>query len=111
MRSLDGIKQALLSVTDRVSHYFAWKQEPPYLVWAEDGQGTALWADGKMELQTITGTIDLFTKNLRGEPLFEATQQALDQAGISWRLNSVQYEEDTRLLHYEWRWEIGPDSI
>ena len=36
----------------------------------------------------------------------ESVPQALDQSGeIAWYLNSVQYEEDTELIHYEWAWE------
>ena len=31
---------------------------------------------------------------------------ALDAAGIAWYLNSIQYEEDTGLIHYEWVWEV-----
>ena len=32
--------------------------------------------------------------------------QALEGIGASWYLNSVQYEEDTGLIHYEWYWEV-----
>lgn len=36
----------------------------------------------------------------------ESVPQALDRSGeIAWYLNSVQYEEDTELIHYEWAWE------
>lgn len=109
MECLDSIKNALLSVSQNVGHYEAFKKEPPYIVWAEDGQADSQWADGKMVGQTLTGTIDLFTKNLNGEPLFEAIQNALNGA-CSWRLNSVQYEPDTKILHYEWVWKVTADG-
>lgn len=32
-------------------------------------------------------------------------QEALDEVS-SWQLNSIQYEDDTGLTHYEWTWEV-----
>ena len=47
----------------------------------------------------------LFTKN-EDDPLFERIPAALESIGASWYLNSVQYEDDTGLIHYEWYWEV-----
>ena len=58
-----------------------------------------------MREQAITGTIDYFTKT-EYDPAFTAIQAALTTLGISYRLNSVQYEVDTKYLHYEWVWEM-----
>ena len=33
-------------------------------------------------------------------------QAALTAACILFYLNSVQYEDDTELIHYEWVWEV-----
>jgi hypothetical protein len=33
-------------------------------------------------------------------------QAALNSLRIPWRLNSVQYEDETNLIHYEWTWEV-----
>ena len=106
MPSVDIIKNALLTVTQAVGHFTVLEKTPPYIVWGEDGQGKSLWADGKMQEQVITGTIDLFTKSSR-EPMFEKIQQALSDAEVSFRWNSTQYEEDTGLYHHEWVWEVG----
>lgn len=114
MNCLNEIKDALLTVSQNVGHYSAFKAIPPYIIWAEDGQGESLRADDAVSEQVITGTIDLYTKNLNGEPLVESIQSALDMDCISWRLNSVQYEDDTKLLHYEWAWEVvncGDDIV
>lgn len=108
MCSLDVIKNALLTVSQNVWHFKAFKKAPPYIVWAEDGQADSVWADGAMQEQIITGTIDLYTKTLDNEPLFESIQNALNGTEISWRLNSIQYEDGgAGLLHYEWVWELG----
>ena len=41
------------------------------------------------------------------EPLSEAVPAALEGIGAAWYLNSVQYEEDTGLTHWEWVWEVA----
>ena len=56
-------------------------------------------------LQARGGTVDLFTGDPEDTALFEGIQAALDRV-CCWRLNSIQYEEDTGLTHYEWRWEV-----
>lgn len=104
--TLVDLKNALLAVTSRVFHYTApGETKNPYIVWAEDGQADAVWADGKMQEQVMTGTIDLFTKT-EYDPLFNSIQMALNSIDISYRLESIQYEEDTKLIHYEWSWEL-----
>lgn len=76
----------------------------PFLVWAEDGDNTA-WADDRMMEQAITGTTDYFTRD-EFDPAIDRIQDANQSLGIAWRLNSVQYEDDTELIHYEWSWEV-----
>jgi len=103
--NFDIVKNALLTVTDKVYHYRAYNATDKYIVWAEDGQATALWAENKMQNQVIEGTIDYFTKS-ENDPAPEQIQNALNNSGISWRLNSIQYEDNTKLIHYEWVWQI-----
>lgn len=91
-------------VTDSVSHYKRLKSNR-YFVWQEDGAND-FDADEKHCERAITGTTDLFTK-MDGDPwksAFEASLNADDQ--IAWYLNSVDYEEDTGFIHYEWVWQV-----
>ncbi len=99
------VKDALLSVTSRVHHYFAGKQECPYIIWAEDSQAGEAWSDNRMGEQAIQGTVDYFTRQ-ESDPAVDRIQQALNDAGIPFRLNSVQFEEKERIIHYEWVWEL-----
>lgn len=55
--------------------------------------------------QAITGTTDYFTRD-EFDPAIDRIQDANQSLGIAWRLNSVQYEDDTELIHYEWSWEV-----
>ena len=102
---LERLQAALAALTDRVYHYVAaTNSTPPYIVWAEDGDNDLLAGNVHAE-RCYTGTVDLYTK-VDKDPLFSAIPEALEGIGAAWYLNSVQYEEDTGLIHYEWVWEV-----
>lgn len=105
MPSLDIIKNALLTVGVPVNHYSAVKKPDKYIVWTEDGQADSGHGDNRMITQVITGTVDYFTR-MEDDPNFFAIQSALNGVDIAWRLNSIQFEDDTKLVHYEWVWEL-----
>lgn len=83
---------------------YAWDSRPDsdYVVIAIDQEAGSLYADGHMENQSPQGTIDLFSANNDRETMqrIQETLNAFD--GCAWYLNSVQYEQETRLLHWEW---------
>lgn len=105
MTCLDELRDALLAVTPEVYHFHAHKPASKYIVWAEDGAGDTVFANGGMQNQAITGTVDLFTDDPEDTTLFAGVQGALDGV-CAWRLNSVQHEGETGLTHYEWAWEV-----
>ena len=100
----ERIVSAHLSVTDAVSHATRLKSER-YFVWQEDGSND-LAADGVHAETSMTGTTDLFTKT-ENDPWVVTLGEALDRHGISWYLNSIQYEEETGFFHYEWVWGVA----
>ena len=102
---LSDISVALLTVGVPVSHYVAAKKSDKYIVWAEDGEGDSEWAGNKKQTQVLTGTIDYFTKT-EFDANVQKIQTALNDAEISWTLNSVQYEDETKLIHHEWVFEV-----
>lgn len=101
---LEPIGQAYSAIVKNCYHYWRPKLPAPFLVWAEDGDNAA-WADDRMMEQAITGTTDYFTRD-EFDPAIDRIQDANQSLGIAWRLNSVQYEDDTELIHYEWSWEV-----
>lgn len=107
MKCLQLIRDALNSIKGvSVSHYHAWKRNPPYIVWAEDGSGAQLSGDNRMVAQAIQGTIDLYTDK-EGDPLVNQIQAALNTDQIALSLNGSGYEEETKLIHYEWIFEVS----
>lgn len=92
------------AVTDRVRRYYHMKGDR-YFVWQEDGSNDFL-ASGKHAERAVTGTTDLYTKR-ENDPWVERFEQALDEAeDIAWYRTSVQYEQDSGYIHYEWAWEV-----
>ena len=105
MTCLDELREALLDVTPAVYHFQPHKPPRRYIVWAEDGAGDTVFANGRLQNQVITGTVDLFTDDPEDTTLFNGVQAALDGV-CAWKFNSVQHEDDTDLTHYEWVWEV-----
>lgn len=99
----EKIIKAHTDVTDAVGHFVKLKADR-YFVWQEDGS-TAILADDKHGEIAVTGTTDLFTM-YEFDPWKTAIEKSFDNNGIAWFLNSVQFEEDTVFIHYEWRWEV-----
>ena len=73
----------------------------PYAVWQEDSEGQSHYSDNVKSEQVLEVTIDYFTKS-EYDTMTDSIQNALNGAEVSWTLNSFQYEEETKLLHYEW---------
>lgn len=76
-----------------------------YIVWAEEREGGSGSADNKKTTRVWQGTIDLFTRT-KFDPLKDDIETKLSNSALAWKLNSIQYEEDTEYHHYEWVWEM-----
>ena len=102
---LNAVREACLSVTENVGHYEAMEKADKYCVWAEESEASSLQAENIKAGQTIRGTIDYFTKDDEDDAP-DRFQKAFNDFGFSWTLNSVQYEDETRYIHYEWIFEV-----
>lgn len=109
MTSMQGklrrVGDALCEAVPNCCHYWRPRMQAPYLIWAEDGEN-GYSADNIKSEQAITGVADYYTKQ-EYDPAVDAIQNAMNAYGISWRLVSVQYEDETCLIHYSWDWEVA----
>lgn len=98
---MDELKSALDSTGYSFAH-FGWSKAPSgdYGVYAEDSANDLI-ANGKHIEKVLQGTVDYFTRDDSGAPK-TAIETALDGIGIAWYLNSIQFEDDTGYIHYEW---------
>lgn len=98
---LDELKQALEDTGYQFAH-FGWSKHPDgdYGVYAEE-QGADFVADGVHVEKGTNGYINYFTRDDSGTPK-TVIENALNVLNIPWYLNTVQYENDTGYIHYEW---------
>ena len=94
--------------------HMAWSSAPAgdYGVYGEDFGDNQFNADGRYGERAIRGSVDWFTRtdDLTAfnaiETCFKDIQNT-EQGVFSWYLNTVQYEDNTHFLHYEWIVEVG----
>lgn len=103
--NIGRVRDALLTVDDNVGHFEAKEISDSYIVWSEDGEGNQGWGDEEKVIQIINGVVDLFTKSDLDEKV-DKIQAALTNAKIAWKLADVNYEDDTKYIHYQWEWEV-----
>lgn len=102
------VKEALTAIDGLpVFHFFKPSEvKDRYCVWSEDTQAESLHGDGILLNQQIEGTIDLFSKQEFDQAVDEI-QEALSNARIGFYQNSIQFEEETGLIHWEWVWYVA----
>ena len=105
---LQTMQQRLILLDCDVYHYESGEDYSlPYIVWAESGEDdNSFNADNHKKDQDIEGTLDFYTET-EFDPLIDSIQAALDSIeGCGFRLSSVLYEDETKLIHYSWNWEL-----
>lgn len=103
---LKAIREALAAVSDKTYHYEKPAEiKAPYIVWAELGESESFHGDNRKKEQAIYGAVDYFTLT-EFDSTIDEIQAALD--GVSaWNLDTVQYEDETKLIHYTWNFEVS----
>lgn len=99
------VKELLSKLTDSLYLYTAsGNAKPPYIVYGVDGAND-LTAGNVHSERADQGFVDLYTKS-PSDALINGIIGKLEEGGVSYYLNSVQYEDETGLLHYEWIFEV-----
>ncbi len=102
---LKKVRDALLTVTDKVYHYEAWEESDKYIVWAEDSYHKTLSGDGQTMERYAEGTIDYFSRE-EYDPAVTEIMDALERADIPHYLNTVQWHQEEDYIHHEWVFEV-----
>lgn len=103
---LQRVKVALTSISKNVYHYRRPANIENAIIWQEDAEDGIFHAGNHLAEQRVHGTIDYFTKKEFDETV-DDIQTILDKCFLGWSLNSVQYEDETNLIHYEWEFWIS----
>lgn len=85
---------------------YRWDHRPaaPYGTAQIEGGADTVPGDGQIIQQGIRCSVDLYAPD--SSTTYPAQVQTALNGVYAWRLNSVQYEETTRLVHYEWLVEL-----
>lgn len=102
---LNDLYTPFLELSCTVSHYRR-TAHPPFVVWAETGEESSFNSDNHKSEQQLTGIVDFFTLT-EFDSIADDIQDILNSENVGWQLSSVLYEEETNLIHYQWRWWIG----
>lgn len=95
---------ALKATKIPVAHYGWEKNRLPaddYIVYAEDASND-LEANGLHIEAATEGTVDFFTRNYSSDAKDPVEEAFEGMPTVVWRLNTIQFEGDTRYVHYEW---------
>lgn len=104
-KKLEQLGAAFSDITDNCYHYFRPVKKAPCIIWAESGEDGSFNSDNRKSEQRIIGSVHLFTKT-EYDPLADDIQATLQKLGVTWRLESVQYEDETTFIHMEWTWGV-----
>lgn len=98
---LEQLVNALAATGYQFAHH-AWSNAPAgdYGTYSEDS-GNDLLCDGVHGERGTDCWVHYFTRDDTEAPR-ETIEAALNSIPVSWYLNSVQYENDTGFIHYEW---------
>ena len=104
--TLQEFKDLLSAVTPNVYHYRQPKGvTAPWVTWAEQSR-SGLFGGDRREAYADHGVVDLFTK-AEWDPLVAAIETMFCEAEVAFELEMIQYEEDTKLIHYTWSFEVA----
>lgn len=91
-----------------IFHYERPKDKPKHwIVWMESGEATNFYGNDRKAEQQGQGIIDCFTQ-IEYDPLLDDIQNVLnEEPHIAWSLDFVDYEDETKLIHYQWTFRVA----
>ena len=100
---LDALRE-----TDIPFEAYAWEVAPKsdYGVVSMDSGGDHQRSDNRVIQHTVEGTVDLYAHGKSTKSMLAVEHKLNELTWLSWALNSVQYETETRLVHYEWTYSM-----
>lgn len=101
---LSELSSELGDINATVLHYWHPRQQAPYILWQEDSCET-FKADNKSCEFKWVGVVDLYTQT-EFDGLLDDIIEALEEVHATWTISSVDFEEETKLIHYTVDWEL-----
>ena len=87
---------------------YAWNNAPQtgnYAVIALDSEAAGISGDNRKVDYATQGTVDLFCRT-KDPADRRALEEIFNRLEIAWEWNSTQFEQDKKLIHYEYVFEL-----
>lgn len=108
MKSLTSLLSEPITIFGPLGYVYHYQKpaeiEAPYAVWQEFNEESFNSDNAKNE-RVLNGTIDFYSLE-EADTKLDEIEEALMQMGATWQLSSVQFEEDTNLIHHQWEWSV-----
>ena len=106
--TLKYFKAVINTASDRMWHYERPHNEKfPWGVWSEYSEEDSLHANNRKQIQPVMVILDYYTKE-EFDPAIDKIQSAMNDApGIAFDLSDIQYDEETKSIHYTWNVEVA----
>lgn len=98
---LRALGEGLAGISSRFHHYRRVEKAGPFGVWAEQFEENSFHADNGKQRQGIHCAVNYFTP-AEFDPILDDIQTFLESTGCDWALDNVEYEDETKLIHYSW---------
>lgn len=95
-----------IQTTYNVYHYWRPMMQTPFIVWAEDGEADDFHSDNRKSEVLMNVSVDVYTKE-EFDPLLDKVFNFLNESGIPFTIDSVDFEEDTGIIHYAFSCEMA----
>lgn len=107
----EGLNELTVSGKPMKFAHFGWASAPKgdYGVWAEES-ADQFQADNRYGEHFQIGYIHWFTRSDSEEgkdAIEDYLKQVQEENVCAWYLNTIQYEENTHFIHYEWVVEVA----
>lgn len=103
---MNKLETALTATGFPFAHFaFVKAPEETYLVWGETG-AEPLRTGGHQAERITYGNLDCFTRDGSGLPMQKVEAELNKIEHFAFRLDSIQFEEETGLIHYAWDWSM-----
>ena len=89
-----------------VYHYYRPMMQAPFVVWAEDSEADDFHADNQKAEVVMAINVDVYTAT-EFDTLLDDVFNYLNDNGMPFTISSVDFEEDTRLIHYSFSTELA----
>ena len=107
---LKNLADEFKAISSVIHHYKRVETSAPFGVWCEQFETNSDFADNTKTTQGVSVQLDYYTQE-EFDDVIDSLQAYLNENGFPWNLDSVQFEDDTNLIHYSWSFTVYGEAI